>query len=1030
MDDVWESTYFSRTLTPSEAAADYSGDGHSNRIKSLFGINPITPGTLLTIGAPQVASGTALFTYKTVKGILYQGQTSADLRTWTNLNQPFEGLGGTQQSTAPANGTALFFRLQSVTPRLDTDGDGLDDYEEFLLGTDPTKADTDSDGLTDLEEFRLKNYYGVNVDPLKKFTVPGVMDGTGDADGDGISDIAELRGGSNPSNPLSYPANSPTLDTDHNGLPDAWEMQYFGHLGNDPKGDPDGDGLTNLQEYLLHTNPTLLKSNGNQIDGQADQDGDGVPDVWELEDGTDPFNANSVDLATNYDALKGVVQHLSSWGAVSNQVQFNGTVMRATAIGFETAQQTKSSKTYGIVNEVTNFLPSGNNYVAQNFMRFRKGVQYKVEMLTTSNNLPFISGKYFWTTSGNADDLDNKVFAYDVDNRQRYRSDVSGVPIAADTTISPNPDVNGTHFTLKSPGQGGPDTVLYPTGKAVVPRVEIVRETQPGSGSFASIKAPGSGVSRLPLFRTDSGANLDEIEGTTTELSARLTRNLSNQVLDSMTVTFRRGVVTFTGLLTETVADSGVFRSNDNTFTLALNPVVQTNNVTQEVLQAAVTSSAAGLSNAPFTLHETSPNSLNFVAASTMTLVDFTGPLDPATPDAVSVQLIDSFYSQTIQATLTETGPNTGVFTRTAGDVTLTLNSFSGVDPSVVDTATVSIVATALPVPSYTVALTETAPNSREFSNLGAHLRGNVTPETPTTNGQGVFYVQIKGFQDATPVKLKVGGSEATVQAMPVPNASNLLRTGKLALLETGDPFAAGDITTLLAADTSVATSAEIYDSPVAKPTLLRTAFFGRCMSWAQMPSGKDHLLNVSDKVVKKLGWTASVVNQAMTKADVLTAIPKNGLWYSFGHGISQDGTSAGSFTGFQVWASGNPLNWKTSVIQPSDVSGVIGSNQYELVFLNSCLATDPRDGSQAAALAAAFKANAYVGWDDEQNISEGAGAAFDFFETLNGINPTTNAPFTVSDGISAANLKLGPRSGTTTMTIIGDGTRVIDLTP
>jgi len=44
-------------------------------------------------------------------------------------------------------------------------------------------------------------------------------------------------------------------DTDHNGLPDAWEIQYFGHTGVDANADPDGDGLSNLQEYRAGTNP-------------------------------------------------------------------------------------------------------------------------------------------------------------------------------------------------------------------------------------------------------------------------------------------------------------------------------------------------------------------------------------------------------------------------------------------------------------------------------------------------------------------------------------------------------------------------------------------------------------------------------------------------------------------------------------------------------------------------------------------------------------------------------------------------------
>ncbi len=44
------------------------------------------------------------------------------------------------------------------------------------------------------------------------------------------------------------------LDT--NGLPIAWEMTYFGKTGIDPKADPDGDGVSNYEEYLAGTNPT------------------------------------------------------------------------------------------------------------------------------------------------------------------------------------------------------------------------------------------------------------------------------------------------------------------------------------------------------------------------------------------------------------------------------------------------------------------------------------------------------------------------------------------------------------------------------------------------------------------------------------------------------------------------------------------------------------------------------------------------------------------------------------------------------
>lgn len=46
-------------------------------------------------------------------------------------------------------------------------------------------------------------------------------------------------------------------DQDQNGLPDDWEILHFGQTGNDPDGDPDGDGRSNLKEYTEGTNPTV-----------------------------------------------------------------------------------------------------------------------------------------------------------------------------------------------------------------------------------------------------------------------------------------------------------------------------------------------------------------------------------------------------------------------------------------------------------------------------------------------------------------------------------------------------------------------------------------------------------------------------------------------------------------------------------------------------------------------------------------------------------------------------------------------------
>jgi len=83
-------------------------------------------------------------------------------------------------------------------------------------------------------------------------------------------------------------------DTDGDGLLDAWEMLYFGNLGQGPDADSDSDGLTNLEEFQLGTNPS-----------DPDTDNDGMPDSWETASGTNPtvYDRNDDldgDLYSNY----------------------------------------------------------------------------------------------------------------------------------------------------------------------------------------------------------------------------------------------------------------------------------------------------------------------------------------------------------------------------------------------------------------------------------------------------------------------------------------------------------------------------------------------------------------------------------------------------------------------------------------------------------------------------------------------------------------------------------------------------------
>ena len=129
-------------------------------------------------------------------------------------------------------------------PGEDTDLDGLDDTDEYCLGTDPFYGDSDRDMITDTLEIEGFEFGGRTwtSDPFKP-----------DSNDDGLADIFE------------WPA--PVGDAPNFDGVDDW--------------DPDGDGIPNIWD--------------------ADNDGDGVPDSLDLS----PFFYTSYDDAFTLDSQGG-----------------------------------------------------------------------------------------------------------------------------------------------------------------------------------------------------------------------------------------------------------------------------------------------------------------------------------------------------------------------------------------------------------------------------------------------------------------------------------------------------------------------------------------------------------------------------------------------------------------------------------------------------------------------------------------------------------------------------------------------------
>ena len=116
---------------------------------------------------------------------------------------------------------------EQISENIDSDGDGLTDYEELqYTWTDPFNVDSDGNGIDDGKE---------------------------DMDRDGLSNREELDLGTEPFN----------ADTDRDGLTDYEEI-YTYHT-NPLQEDTDSDGLSDYEDILLGFSPLLQDTDGNGI---------------------------------------------------------------------------------------------------------------------------------------------------------------------------------------------------------------------------------------------------------------------------------------------------------------------------------------------------------------------------------------------------------------------------------------------------------------------------------------------------------------------------------------------------------------------------------------------------------------------------------------------------------------------------------------------------------------------------------------------------------------------------------------------
>ena len=191
LSDLWEKAFnanalFSAAIPDHDPSADPDGDDWTNLQEAAAGTNPFDADTVAGFVRPLISHTpgnyeqgdvpdpmdpgtvdpasplilidppTVTLTWPSITGKSYQVAVSEDLIDWAPASGEFMGQGiplSFESENVYSNGKVppkIFMRIGSSDT--DTDADGLNDWEEGDLGTDPFSRDTDRDGIEDGDE--------------------------------------------------------------------------------------------------------------------------------------------------------------------------------------------------------------------------------------------------------------------------------------------------------------------------------------------------------------------------------------------------------------------------------------------------------------------------------------------------------------------------------------------------------------------------------------------------------------------------------------------------------------------------------------------------------------------------------------------------------------------------------------------------------------------------------------------------------------------------------------------------------------